>query len=91
MSSVIATMRDKGGVDAATLASNWGIGIKASKRMHLVITQRGVKRMIHPSLTKRFKTNDQQMRYHRLHIFLQHQVKSWKQGRTYPMHLVTVK
>jgi hypothetical protein len=68
MSSVIETTRDKGGVDAATLANNWGIGIEATKRTRLVITQIGVKRMIHPSLTKRFKTHYRQLRYLRLPI-----------------------
>jgi hypothetical protein len=65
---VIATTIDKGGVDAETLANNWGIGIEAAKRTRLVTTQRGIARMIHPSLTKRFKTNDRQPRYHRLYI-----------------------
>jgi hypothetical protein len=39
-------MRDKAGVDAATLAKNWGIGIEAAKRTRLVTTQRGIRRMI---------------------------------------------
>jgi hypothetical protein len=43
-------MRDKAGADAATLAKNWGLGIEASKRMRLETTQRGIRRMIHPSL-----------------------------------------
>jgi hypothetical protein len=33
-----------------------------------VTTQRGVRRMIHPSLTKRYKTNDSQLRYRRLPV-----------------------
>jgi hypothetical protein len=44
-------MEDKARVDATTLANNWGIGIEAAKRTHLVTTQRGKRRMIHPSLT----------------------------------------
>jgi hypothetical protein len=68
MDSVIATTRYKGGVDATTLANNWGIGIEASKGMRLVTNPRRIKRMIHPSLTKRFKTNDRQLRYHCLHV-----------------------
>jgi hypothetical protein len=68
VSSVIETMRDKGGVDAATLANNFGIGIEAAKRMHLVITQREIQRMIHLCLTKRFKTADMQLIYRCLHI-----------------------
>jgi hypothetical protein len=50
-------MRDKAGVDAVTLANNWGIGIEEAKRTRLVNTQRGIRRIIHPSLTKRHKTN----------------------------------
>jgi hypothetical protein len=45
-------MRDKAEVDAATLAKNWGNGIEAAKRTRLVTTQRGIRRMIHPSPTK---------------------------------------
>jgi hypothetical protein len=62
MSSLTADMRDGGGVDVATLANNFGIGIEAAKRMRLMTTQRRVKRMIHPSLSVRFRTNDRQLR-----------------------------
>jgi hypothetical protein len=61
VSLVKSEMRDKAGVDAATLANNWGIGIEAAKRTRLVTTQRGIRRMIHPILTKRYKTNDRQL------------------------------
>jgi hypothetical protein len=66
MSLVKSEMRDKAGVDAATLANTWGIGLEAATQTHLVTTQRGIRRMIHPSLTKRYKTNERQLRYHRL-------------------------
>jgi hypothetical protein len=66
ISLVKSEMRDKGGIDAATLAKNWGIGIEAAKRTRLVTTQRDIRRMIHTSLTKRYKTNDRQLRYRRL-------------------------
>jgi hypothetical protein len=68
ISFVKSEMRDKAGIDAATLAKNWGIGIQAAKRTRLVTTQRGIRRMIHPSLTKRYKTNDRQLRYRRLPV-----------------------
>jgi hypothetical protein len=55
ISLVKSEMRDKAGVDAATLANTWGIGLEAAKRTRLVTTQRGIRRMIHPSLTKRYK------------------------------------
>jgi hypothetical protein len=53
VSMVKSETRDKGGIDAATLAKNWGIGIEAATRTRLVTTQRGIRRMVHPSLTKR--------------------------------------
>jgi hypothetical protein len=62
MSYVLATTRDKGGVDGAMLDNNWGIRIESAKRTRLVTTQRGMKMMIHPSLTKQFNTNDRQLR-----------------------------
>jgi hypothetical protein len=68
LSLVKYEMRDNAGVDAATLANNWGIGIEASKRTRPVTTQRGTRRMIHPSLTKWSKTNDRQLRYRRLPV-----------------------
>jgi hypothetical protein len=68
ISLVKSEKRDKAGVDAATLAKNWGIGIEAAKMTRLVTTQRGIRRMIHPSLTKRYKTNDRQLRYRRLPV-----------------------
>jgi hypothetical protein len=61
-------MRDKSGVDAATLASSWGAASEAVKRMRQVTTQMELRRMIHPSLTKRYKTNDSQLRYRLLHV-----------------------
>jgi hypothetical protein len=61
-------IRDKAGVDAATSTKNWGIGIKAAKMNRLVTTQKGVRRMIHPSLTKLYKTNDRHLRYRRLPV-----------------------
>jgi hypothetical protein len=56
-------MRDRAVVDAATVAKNWGIGIEAVKRTCLVTTQRGIRRMIHPSLTKIYNANYSQLRY----------------------------
>jgi hypothetical protein len=63
VSLVKSEMRYKDGVDAATLAKKWGIGIEAAKRTRLVTTQRGLRRMIHPILTKMYKTNARQLRY----------------------------
>jgi hypothetical protein len=53
ISLVKSEMRDKTGVDAATLAKKWGSGLEATKSTCLVTTQRGIRRMIDPSLTNR--------------------------------------
>jgi hypothetical protein len=68
VSLVKSKIRSKGGVDAAALAKNWGIGIEAAKRTRLVITQRGIRWMTQPSLTKRYITNNRQLRYRRLPV-----------------------
>jgi hypothetical protein len=68
VSLIKSEMRDKGGIDSSTLAKNRGIGIEAVKRTRLVTTQRGIRRMVHPSLTKRYNTNDRQLRYRRLPV-----------------------
>jgi hypothetical protein len=68
VSLVKSEMRAKGGIDAATLSKSWGIGIEAAKSTRLVTTQRGSRIMVHPSLTKRYKTNDRQIRYRRLPV-----------------------
>jgi hypothetical protein len=61
-------MRDGGGIDVRTLAKSFGIGIEAAKRTPLVTTQRRVKRIIYPSLSVKFRTNDRQLRYCRLPV-----------------------
>jgi hypothetical protein len=54
ISLVKSEMKDNAGVDAATLANNWDIGLEAAKMKCLVTTQRGIIRMIRPILTKRY-------------------------------------
>jgi hypothetical protein len=39
MAYVIATTMDKGGIDAETLANNWGIGIEVANRARPVTAQ----------------------------------------------------
>jgi hypothetical protein len=68
VSLVKSEMRDKAGIDAATLANKWGIVIEAAKRTRLVTTQMGIRRMIHPSLTKIYNTHYRQLRYRRLPV-----------------------
>jgi hypothetical protein len=68
VSLVNSEIRDKGGVYAVTLAKNWGVGIEAAKSTHLVTTKRGIRWMIHPSLTKQYKHNNRQLWHHRIHV-----------------------
>jgi hypothetical protein len=68
ISLVKSEMRHNAGVDAATLANNWGIGLEEAKRMRVVTTQKGIIIMIHPSLTKRSNTNDTKLRYRHLTV-----------------------
>jgi hypothetical protein len=53
MSLLKSEMRDKDGVDAATLANNWGIGIQAAKRMRLNDHSNGDKNNGSPNSEKR--------------------------------------
>ena len=53
-------------VDAPTLAKRWNIPIDIAKNTVLVKTQRCVRHVANPSITRRFPTNDHMMRYNRL-------------------------
>jgi hypothetical protein len=53
-------------VDPEVLSRRWGIGIESARRTVKVTTQRGVRTVLHPSLSRRFRTNDRQLRYRRL-------------------------
>jgi hypothetical protein len=68
ISSITADMRDGGGVDVATLANKFGIGIETANKTRLVTTQRGVERMIHPSISLRCRTDDRHLRYRLLPV-----------------------
>jgi hypothetical protein len=61
-----ASSRRKDRVDASILARNWGLGLEAAAKTVQVTTQRGARTTLHPSLTRRAKTNDRHIRYRRL-------------------------
>lgn len=54
--------------EAQTLARNWGIDLQTAKRTVDVTTQRGVRTVLHPTLSGHFRTNDRQLRYRRFPI-----------------------
>ena len=45
------------------LATNWGIDVRTTTRTIAATTQRGIQTVLHPTLSRRFRTNDQQLRY----------------------------
>ena len=67
ISSVNATPKPAG-VSPETLAKNWGIGLETAKNTLKVTTQRGIRTVLHPSMSRRFRTNDRHLRYRRLPI-----------------------
>lgn len=64
--SSLSTSSKRQGIDAQTLAKNWGISLQKAERTLEVTTQRGVRTILHPSLSRRFRTNDRQLRYRRM-------------------------
>ena len=67
IASIKVTER-KTGIDPVTLARNCGIGLETAKRTVNTTTQRGIRTVLHPTLSRRFRTNDRQLRYRRLPV-----------------------
>jgi hypothetical protein len=51
------------------LATNWGINARTATRTVRATTQRGIRTVLHPTPSHRFRTNDRQLRYRRLPIY----------------------
>jgi hypothetical protein len=58
----------RNGIDAQMLARNFGIGLDTAQKTLKVTTQRGVRSVANPTLSRRFRTNDRQLRYKRLPV-----------------------
>ena len=54
--------------DPDMLARNWGIDRATARRTINTTTQQGIRTLLHPTLSRRFRTNDRQLRYRRLPI-----------------------
>lgn len=63
--SRVYTGKRRGAVDHITLANRWGISIEKAKNTVKRTTQLGVRTVLHPSLSRRFRTNDRMLRYRR--------------------------
>ena len=48
------------------LSKRWGISLEITKKTLKVTTQSGIRTVLHPSLSRRFWTNDRALRYQRL-------------------------
>ena len=48
-------------IQAAKLAKNWGIGLETATRTVEATTQRGLRTVLHNTLSRRFRTNDRQL------------------------------
>ena len=49
-----------------TLVRNWGISLDAATKTLEATTMKGLRTTLHPTLSRRFRTNDRQLRYRRL-------------------------
>lgn len=71
MQASISTVRSASAGPQLTpqvLATNWGIDVRTAARTVQATTQRGIRTVLHPTLSRRFRTNDRQLRYRRLPI-----------------------
>ncbi len=50
------------------LATNWGMDLKTAAQTVKATTQRGIRTVLYPTLSRRFRTNDRQLRYRQLPI-----------------------
>jgi hypothetical protein len=64
--SKVQVSQKKHMIRAQELAQTFGIGIDAAERTLRVTTQRGIRTVLHPTMTQRWKTIDRAMRYRRL-------------------------
>ena len=65
-SSGIKTSTRINKVDANDLSKKWGISIKSAQRTVKATTQRGLRTVLHPAMSRHFRTNDKQLRLRRL-------------------------
>ena len=89
-----ATTARRGPIGAKLLAKNWNVGVSIAQRTIDATTQRGIRTILHPTLSRRFRTNDRQLRYRRLShdVFtdtLEATMKSWYRQNKYAQIFAT--
>ena len=91
---VVASSKRHNTISPETVAKNWGIGLETARKTLEVTTQKGLRSVLHPTLSRRFRTNDRQLRYRRLahDMFtdtLKAKVKSWYRQNLYAQVFAT--
>ena len=66
----LTTAVAKAKLTADDLSRRWGISLEAATNTLQKTTQRGIRMVANPSISRRFRTNDQQLRYRRLAVTL---------------------
>jgi hypothetical protein len=61
--STLKSIKPRYAIQPAILAKTWNIGLKVAQQTLDATLQRGVRTMLHPTLSRRFRTNDRQLRY----------------------------
>ncbi len=87
--SSTATGRRKGNLTAERLAKNWSIPLASAKQTLKVTTQRGIRTTANPSLSRRFRTNDRQLRCRRLRCDMHMDVLTSKRGNKHAQMFAT--
>ena len=64
--SAVHSFKRKKAVGPKTLAKNWNIGLAAAERTYNATSQNALRTVLHPTLSRRFRTNDRQLRYRRI-------------------------
>ena len=68
--SVSTTSNRSSTIRPQDLMKRWGIGLETAKQTLNVTTQRGIRTVANPAISRRFRTNDRQLRYRRLNADL---------------------
>lgn len=92
--SSLNTKHSKGSITPKDLCLRWGIGLHAAARTIDATRQKGLRTILHPTLSRRFRTNDRQLRYRRLscEVFadtLEASVPSWHRQNKYAQVFTT--
>ena len=64
--NALSSQKDRRTITAQQLAKNWKISLSAAEKTASATTQYGIRSIANPSLSRRFRTNDRQLRYRRI-------------------------